>query len=441
MGLEQRFRRGAASPVIVADRTHELWCWNSGKLQSRRSPSRCRPRPEVADRLCRPGLHAPDRQGARMARRRAWTSPLQQRVATPWAGRSSSTGAPAPKCSWHCLPEGRCDVVVGQPLGSGPAAKRRLERSLCGGPVRPGRPGAASEVRSLADLRGKRVGIVTGTVALSEKDHAVVRFKTREEVLDGFAAASLDAAFLDADFAAWYLHEHPQLGLRLVTGYVPRERWNMALAVRAKDAQLLVEINRALAQLAESGEIRRIYAEHGVPFHAPFTGSAPERPAPRNLASASASGASWTSAWIPPTCPIPARRRIGPGFDVELARALAERLDVKLRIEWLDVQHETAVGELLQHRCDLVFGEAVAANAVADDEELAGKVLYSRPYYGTGYVLVRRKDGPRVQSLAELKGADRNGWAPRPARSPTTACASGAIFAGCTATSWPRSRH
>ena len=62
------------------------------------------------------------------------------------------------------------------------------------------------------------------------------------------------------------------------------------------------------------------------------------------------------------------------------------------------------MGELLQGRCDLVFGEAVAANAVADDEELAGKVLYSRPYYGTGYVLVRRKDGPHVQSLAELKG-------------------------------------
>ncbi len=47
----------------------------------------------------------------------------------------------------------------------------------------------------------------------------------------------------------------------------------------------------------------------------------------------------------------------------------------------------------------------MAANAVADDEELAGKVLYSRPYYGTGYVLVERKDGPRVRSLAELKGA------------------------------------
>ena len=82
-----------------------------------------------------------------------------------------------------------------------------------------------------------------------------------------------------------------------------------------------------------------------------------------------------------------------------------QQLHVKLRIDWLDIQHETAVGQLLERQCDLVFGEAVAANAVADDEELAGKVLYSRPYYGTGYVLVQRKNGPHVHSLAELKGA------------------------------------
>ena len=139
-------------------------------------------------------------------------------------------------------------------------------------------------IRSLADLRGKRVGIVAGTVALSEKDHAVARFKSREELLDGFQAAELDAAFLDADFAAWYLHEHPELELRLVTEYVPRERWNMALAVRAKDAQLLVEINRALAQLAESGELRKIYAEYGVPFRPPFTGVDPAEGIARHLA-------------------------------------------------------------------------------------------------------------------------------------------------------------
>ncbi len=265
-------------------------------------------------------------------------------------------------------------------------------------------PRESDGVRSLADLRGKRVGIVAGTVALSEKDHAVARFKSREELLDGFQAAALDAAFLDADFAAWYLHGHPQLELRLVTEYVPRERWNMALAVRAKDAQLLVEINRALAQLAESGELRKIYADSGVPFRPPFTASTPQQASPNTWQRIRERGELVVS-MDPANLPYSSAKDDRPGFDVELARALAQQLHVKLRIDWLDIQHETAVGQLLQRQCDLVFGEAVAANAVADDEELAGKVLYSRPYYGTGYVLVQRKDGPRVQSLAELKGA------------------------------------
>ena len=51
----------------------------------------------------------------------------------------------------------------------------------------------------------------------------------------GSRQEALDAAFLDADFAAWYLHGHPQLELKLVPEFVPRERWNMALAVRAND--------------------------------------------------------------------------------------------------------------------------------------------------------------------------------------------------------------
>ena len=223
---------------------------------------------------------------------------------------------------------------------------------------------------------------------------------------NGFGAASLDAAFVDADFAAWYLHGHPQLGdLRLVTEYVPRERWNMALAVRARDAQLLVELNRALAQLAESGELRQIYAEHGVPFRPPFTASAP-RPATSDTWRRIRDRGELVVSMDPANLPYSSAKEDRPGFDVELARALAEQLQRQAahrlarrpatRPRW---------GSSSQHQCDLVFGEAVAANTVADDEELAGKVLYSRPYYGTGYVLVRRKDGPRVQSLAELKGA------------------------------------
>ncbi len=41
-------------------------------------------------------------------------------------------------------------------------------------------PRDAQGVHVLADLRGKRVGIVAGTVDLADNDHSVARFKSRE---------------------------------------------------------------------------------------------------------------------------------------------------------------------------------------------------------------------------------------------------------------------
>jgi polar amino acid transport system substrate-binding protein len=306
-------------------------------------------------------------------------------------------------CSWHCLPEGRCDVIVGQPTDSGPAGIAAWSVPYAGAHfglvVRRESQGPST----LADLRGKRVGVVAGTVELSEKDHKVARFKSREALLDGFAAAGLDAAFLDGDFAAWYLHEHSRLALKPVPEYTPRERWNMALAVRAKDGELLLEINRALARLIESGELRKVYATYGVPYHPPYTGSGPERVSANAWQRARARGELVVS-MDPANLPYSSAKEERPGIDIELARALASKLKLKLRINWLDIHHETAVGQLLELECDVVLGEAVDDTRVADDTALAGKLLYSRPYYGTGYLLFQRKNGPTIKSLDELKG-------------------------------------
>jgi polar amino acid transport system substrate-binding protein len=306
-------------------------------------------------------------------------------------------------CAWSCLPAGRCDVVVGLPHESSPQRIAAWSVPYAGAQFGLVVPRGSTGIRSLADLRGKRVGIVTGTVALAEKDHVVVRFKSREALLEAFPSDGLDAAFLDADFAAWYSHGHPRLELRLVPDYTPHERWNMALAVRAKDTQLLVEINRAVAQLAETGELAKIYAELAVPFRVAFTASTSQK-ASRNTWQNIRERGELVVSMDPANMPYSGAKGEHPGIDVELAKALAQHLGVKLRIDWLDIQHETAIGRLLDHQCDLVLGEAVAENTVADDEELVGKVLYSRPYYGTGYVLVERKDSPRVRSLTELKG-------------------------------------
>jgi polar amino acid transport system substrate-binding protein len=320
---------------------------------------------------------------------------LGRKVEIHWCGSAM--------CSRNCLRERRCDVILGQPHEAGPPRDLAWSVPYAGSQFGLVVPRENWDAHSLADLRAKRVGVVAGTVALSDKNHTLVSSKTREELLNDFHSAALDAAFLDADFSAWYLHTRPKLGLRLVKEYVPRERWNMALIVRAKDAALLVDLNRALAQLTESGELREIYADHGVPFRPPFTDSA-RRAARLNTWRRIRDRGEVVAAMDPANLPYSSAKGDRPGFDVETARALAKEIGVKLRIEWLDVQRETAIGKLMQGECDLALGAAVEPNAVEDDEELAGKVLYSRPYYGTGYLLVQRKNGPHVHSLADIKG-------------------------------------
>jgi polar amino acid transport system substrate-binding protein len=305
-------------------------------------------------------------------------------------------------CARNCLRDKRCDVILGQPQEADGPKDIAWSVPYAGAQFGLVIAKDATGIRSLADLRGKRVGVVSGSVALPEKDHQLGHFKTREDLLNQFGTQKLDAAFLDADFASWYLHEHPALKLHLVKDYVPRERWNMSLAVRATDAALLVEINRALAELAESGKIKQAYVDQGVAYRMPFTSGA-GRPAALNTWKRIQDRGVMVVSIDPANLPYSSADEKRPGFDVELLQALAKEMGIKLRIDRLDIHRATAVGKLLERESDLAMGTAIDPNAFEDDDELAGRLLYSRPYYGSGYLLVRRKDGPAVKSLAELK--------------------------------------
>jgi ABC-type amino acid transport substrate-binding protein len=314
-------------------------------------------------------------------------------------------------CSWRCVSEKRCEMVIGQPHGSGPA--REVAWSI---PYSGSRFGLmvhqdTQGIRSSSDLNGKRVGIVAGSVALASQGHTAVEFKSRENLLEEFIANRLDAAFVDDDFAAWYLHGHPKLPLQRVAEYVPRERWNMAFAVRSADGALLNEINRALTSVVLNGKVSKAFADQGVAYRAPFT-NAQQKPV---------AGESWKRirehgeivvSFDPANLPYSSATEENPGNDVELARALAAALDVKLRLDWIDIHRKTAIGQLLDGECDLAFGSAIEPRAMDDEEEIAERVIYSRPYYGTGYFLVTR-NGVDAACLARIRIAARTGLRPR----------------------------
>ena len=242
----------------------------------------------------------------------------------------------SPECAWNCLPDGRCDVVLGQPLDSGPPRAVAWSVPYAGARFGLVVPRDAPAVRSLADLRGKRVGIVTGTVALAEKDHAVARFKTPRGAARRVRGRGARRRLPRRRLRRLVPARAPEArALRLVAEYVPRERWNMALAVRAEDAA--ARWSRSTGRWPSSpsrASSRKIYADYGVPFRPslhggtrPPAGRAQHlAPDPRPRRAGRQHGPGQLALLRRQGRPPGIRRRAGPGPGPAARRQAADRL-------------------------------------------------------------------------------------------------------------------
>lgn len=81
-----------------------------------------------------------------------------------------------------------------------------------------------------------------------------------------------------------------------------------------------------------------------------------------------------------------------PGVDVEIAHLLAEELGIKLELHWLNTLRDSLLGDMLHGHCDCVIGVPIEERAMSESVQLGKRVDFSKPYYGTGYVLIKRKD-------------------------------------------------
>ena len=88
------------------------------------------------------------------------------------------------------------------------------------------------------------------------------------------------------------------------------------------------------------------------------------------------------------------------GFDIELARLLAERMapDLGLRVEVVSVGFDSLYDALLAGRCDAVF------SALPYDPLLTRDVAYSMAYFNAGPVLVVRSGTSGIDGVEDLEG-------------------------------------
>ena len=74
-----------------------------------------------------------------------------------------------------------------------------------------------------------------------------------------------------------------------------------------------------------------------------------------------------------------------PGFDVEIAQKIAERLGVQFKPVWVRSQHPSFPSQLMKKKCDALIG--VMPESFADVKGVA----FTKAYYGTGFVLATRR--------------------------------------------------
>lgn len=98
----------------------------------------------------------------------------------------------------------------------------------------------------------------------------------------------------------------------------------------------------------------------------------------------------------PDALPYSSQDRVLPGFQLELAEAIAKQLGVKLRVEWIVfTRHARRV------ECDATIG-----SIVKDDGEAPRRgPRLTRPYIASGYVLVVPPASRPIEHLEDLKGA------------------------------------
>lgn len=116
-----------------------------------------------------------------------------------------------------------------------------------------------SRIKDIHDLKGKKVGTLSGTVAqdiLMKTGGIDVRiYPGQVEPYEDLALKRIDAVLLDLPIAAYYAKPNP----KLMYAGPPVGEGFYGIAVRKTDEALKIKIDEILVKLHKSGELRKIY--------------------------------------------------------------------------------------------------------------------------------------------------------------------------------------
>ena len=137
--------------------------------------------------------------------------------------------------------------------------------------------GKAADATSLEQLKERKVkiGVSMSTPMddfLFSNGYDRELYFQNKRILEGMSKGEVDASMVWMTAMAEAKRDFPSLQLKLAPNFVPLPglRWNLAIAVPAKETELKKFLDDSIDDLLKSGEIKRIVESYNVPFYSPF---------------------------------------------------------------------------------------------------------------------------------------------------------------------------
>ncbi|TAN18394.1 MAG: amino acid ABC transporter substrate-binding protein [Rhizobiaceae bacterium] len=122
---------------------------------------------------------------------------------------------------------------------------------------------------SVEDLKGEIVGAEIGsTTAHALTSLGIFRqvklYESIADIMRDVKLGRIKAGFGDEPIVAYQLSQKPHLGIRMVKGYTPINKGQLALAVAKGNRKLLEQVNASIAKFRKDGRLAAIFAKYGL---------------------------------------------------------------------------------------------------------------------------------------------------------------------------------
>ena len=135
---------------------------------------------------------------------------------------------------------------------------------------------------TIGDLKGKRVGVELGSISdqyltnfeSGSLSSSVTRYKTLDDCVKAYAEGKLDAVLAPKGELQGLMHAHGAKDNLAVPQPIQfqgifRSAWEIGIAVKKDSPKLSAALADAMSKLIENGELKAIYARHGMDYNTP----------------------------------------------------------------------------------------------------------------------------------------------------------------------------